>query len=418
MMTALKDRQGEGITQSEDGLGSFQPIDDIALQFISIWNPQFTISKKGKNGCCSNAKEPGEASLMREICKWLKARGIEYEQDPQWGIHAVLKPPTGDATMPGVLLTAHLDSDNLDSEAECQTLRVDAKQRALVFDGQVGLDDKSGVAIVLSVLRRLQDGMVKGMPPRWHVHVLFTVGEESGQKGAFRTPIRHLLAGRVRHAIVVDRQTGGSGAPRTKCSEQRYLRHVVNKYKGVQLLDPHCREEMMTHLQKGRALALPGDRDAGDPFPAIESPNCADALELRGRWDAEVLAAFLLESNQLANGKDKVALEKAMGEYNAATAEIHKRLAEVAPAERVSSMNQPPRMTRYVAMNKVYHAVHKLEVPPAMWFSCVNLSYDYSDHENSCSLRELEATASIIVGFIVSYFSNSLQENDTSEAKE
>merc|ERR1719387_2732766 len=140
--------QQEERMASCDGLGPFQPIYDIALQFISVWNPQFVISKKGTaTGCLktkqvSNAKEPGEAALMREICKWLKARGIEYEQDTEWGIHAVLKPPTGDATMPGVLLTAHLDSDNLDSEAECQTLRVDAKQRALVFDGQVGLDDK------------------------------------------------------------------------------------------------------------------------------------------------------------------------------------------------------------------------------------------------------------------------------------
>merc|ERR1712184_56700 len=132
---------------------------------------------------------------------------------------------------------------------------------------------------------------IKGMPSCWHVHVLFTVGEESGQKGAFRAPLPRLLAGQVRHAIVVDRQTSGSGAPYDR---GRYLRHVVNAYKGVPLLDPHCRDEMMTHLQKGRLLALPGDPDAANPFPAVESPNCADALELRGRWDAEVLASALL----------------------------------------------------------------------------------------------------------------------------
>lgn len=387
----------------EDGLGLFERIDDIALQFISIWNPQFNIQMKGTDMCCS-VKEPGEAALMREICKWLKARGIAHEQDAEWGIHAMLSSPSGDATSPGVLLTAHLDSDNLGSETDCQSLRVDAARRALVFDGQVGLDDKSGVVIVLSVLRRLQDGMVKGLPPRWHVHVLFTVGEESGQKGAFRAPIQRLLAGRVRHAIVVDRQTSGSGAPRRKGSNPRYLRHVVNKYKGAQLLDPHCQEEMMTHLQKGRALALPSDPDAADPFPAVESPNCADALELRGRWDAEVLAAFLLKGDNFDKDEDRGMLTSALHEYKVASEEISRRLAQVAPESRVSSMNCHPRMTRYETMKKVYHAVHKFQIPPAMWFSCVNLSYDYDDYDDHCSLSELEATASIITGFMVSYF--------------
>merc|ERR1719428_1237868 len=75
---------------------------------------------------------------------------------------------------------------------------------------------------------------------------------------------------------------------------------------------------------------------------------------------------------------------------------------QVAPETSVKSH---PRMTRYVAMEKVYKAVHKLHVPEEYWFSCVNLSYDYNDESNSCSLRELEATASIIAGFLKSYFS-------------
>lgn len=401
-------QQETTVAACEDGFGPFQPIDDIAMQFISIWNPQFTIPKatadNGTESKSLEAKEPGEAALMREICMWLKKRGIQHEQNLQWGIHAVLSQGNAsDATMPGVLLTAHLDSDNLGSKANCQSLEVDAENRALIFDGQVGLDDKSGVAIVLSVLRRLQDGMVEGMPPCWCVHVLFTIGEESGQKGAFRTPIPRLLAKKVRYAIVVDRQTSGSGAPD---HEGRYLRHVVNEYKGVKLLDPHCEEEMYHHLQRGRALALPKDGDATNPFPGVESPNCSDALELRGRWDAEVLAPFLLQSNLVGHEEDRRVLIKAVDEYKAATEEIHQRMEQVAPQNRVSGMNSHPRMTRYKAMRKVYNAVHKLQVPPELWFSCVNLSYDYDDYKNFCSLSELEATASILTGFLVSYFSS------------
>merc|ERR1719161_1169290 len=98
---------------------------------------------------------------------------------------------------------------------------------------------------------------------------------------------------------------------------------------------------------------------------------------------------------------------KAVHDYNAATKEIRQCMEKVAPEERVSGMNSHPRMTRYEAMNKVYKAVHQLQIPPALWFSCVNLSYEYDDYDDYCSLSELEATASIIAGFIVSYFSSS-----------
>ncbi|CAK0860740.1 unnamed protein product [Prorocentrum cordatum] len=48
---------------------------------------------------------------------------------------------------------------------------------------------------------------------------------------------------------------------------------------------------MMELLRLGMAFA----GEATDRVPAVESPNCADALELRGRWDAEVLAPRLLQ---------------------------------------------------------------------------------------------------------------------------
>lgn len=114
-----------------------------------------------------------------------------------------------------------------------------------------------------------------------------------------------------------------------------------------------------------------------------------------------MLAPVLLRS---LTGPDGTTLRSAVEKYKAATKEVQQRMDQVAPEKRVCGMNSHPRMTRYVAMGKVYKAVHKLRVPKEYWFSCVNLSYDYNEKSNSCSLRELEATASIIAGFLVSYF--------------
>jgi len=282
-----------------------------------------------------------------------------------------------------------------------ESIVLDREKRELTFNGEVGLDDKSGVAIALSVIERFRTGRVEGLPPQWRLHVLFTVGEESGQKGAFWAPIQRLLAGRVRYGIVIDRQTNGSGAPtvRRKC-----VRHVVNMYKGVPLLDPRCEQEMMRLL--GRGLQFAGEQEHAAPPPAVESPNCADALELRGRWDAEVLAPRLLAQGQ-GGEQQLLELRFALVKYEHVSRDIRKKLERLPPEERVSGMYSPPRITRYEAMRKVYKLLHgkgNFDIDPSLWFSCVNLSYDYSEWEQSCSIAELERTASIIVGFVVAHF--------------
>ena len=171
----------------------------------------------------------------------------------------MLTGPGGAGSQPGILLSGHLDSDNLDIP-DLKNLRVEGDQ--LLCPGQVGLDCKTGVAIALSVLQRLQDAprepeslakgpSAAGMPRSWQVHVLFTVGEEAGQKGAFRAPLPKLLPGKVRYAIVVDRMTRGSGAPR---ADGGYVRHAVTEYKGVPLLDGSG-AALLEHLAKGKAHA-------------------------------------------------------------------------------------------------------------------------------------------------------------------
>ena len=125
--------------------------------------------------------------------------------------------------------------------------------------------------------------------------------------GAVRAPIASLLADRVRYAIVIDRMTTGKRAPQRagKC-----VRHVVGTYKGVALHDHDCWPEMIAMLRRAVVAvegALPPPDEAGgageaaedagaaEALPVIESPNCADAIEWRGRWDAVIVAPRLLE---------------------------------------------------------------------------------------------------------------------------
>lgn len=296
-----------------------------------------------------------------------------------------------------MLLSVHMDSDVLDLEA-LTSLRFDSSVNAIRHNGDVGLDCKTGIAIVLAVLERLMRSEhakgIRSRPSSWSVHVLFTVGEESGQKGAFRAPLPELMGGCVRHALAIDRKTSGKNAPLN--SNGMPQRHVVTAYKGVQLKDRHCGEELVRLLWSSMNL-LPDMQ--GMPFPEVESPNCSDALELRGRWDAEVVAPALLKEST-----GDLELKQAVEEYDRATATIRESMETIPPEQRVCSMNQRPRITRYRAMQKVQALLGKRDLRPSHWFSCANLSYDYDEERKCLSLSELEDTCEIILGFVALYF--------------
>jgi len=342
-------------------------LEDLLLQVLRIPNPQYVVN--GRHG---------EAALQDFLCAWLASRDIPYQSDPSWGIHAVLKY----SEVPAVLLAAHMDSDNLDLPS-LSTLQLDGEKRVIRHKGDVGLDCKTGIAIALGVLEQLRLNPV----PSCHVQVLFTVSEESGQKGAIRAPVQ-LLHG-VRHAIVIDRMTRGRNAPTGKAGEP--LRHVVTAYKGVSLLDGCCGKELLELLEQ--SIQSPA------PLVGIESPNCADALELRGRWDAEILAPRLLEKDA-ASGDIDAELFAAVEEYTKKTAELRSAMSRVAPEVRVSSMNQNPRMARYKAMQKVQSCLRKRPLDELGWFSCVNVSYDYDESDGCLCLPEMEETRNILITFV------------------
>mmetsp|Transcript_87027 Transcript_87027/g.219074 ORF Transcript_87027/g.219074 Transcript_87027/m.219074 type:complete len:382 (+) Transcript_87027:101-1246(+) len=377
--------------QSSAGITSAQiPEDalaDLVLRILKIPNPQ-----EAEGG------RPGEADLMVFICAWLRARGIPHQADPSWGVHAVFSAASPDSKKPGVLLAAHLDSDELIAEA-CSSLTLDREGYAIRHKGPVGQDCKLGVAMILAILENLRLGkkVADLTPTGWTVHVLFTIGEESGQKGAIRAPLPGLLHGRIRHAIVLDRMTQGACAPFGPKGQP--MRHAVRMYKGVPLLDSFCGAELIGHLEGSMRLLQLLAEDAR--LPLIKSPNCSDALELRGRWDAEVVAPEILRDAP----EDKV-LAKAVQEYTAITATIRDRMDEINAEDRVSGMNSHPRYTRYQAMGKVNELLNNgRTLDPSFWFSCVNLSYDYDEDKGCVDLNEVEETVSIVLGFITLYFS-------------
>lgn len=263
----------------------------LVRDVVRTSNPQFSDSRTGRTG---------EADLIDFVVDWLAQRGIESESDASWGVHASV----GSPRLPGVLLSAHLDSDHL-RVRDCSSVRISGA--SLEFDGQVGLDDKTGVAICLSVIERLKAGQ---MSVPYSVHVLFTIGEESGQKGAIRCPLPWLLGRRVRHALVIDRQTRGSGAPTQPDGQP--LRHTVSHYKNVPLMDLDSKAEMVQHLSA--ALRHVGELLEGESIALAESPNNADALEWRGRWDAEVVAPSIAAEHP--------AVAAALAQYELATKKV------------------------------------------------------------------------------------------------
>ena len=142
---------------------------------------------------------------------------------------------------------------------------------------------------------------------------------------------------------------------------------------------------------------------------SVESPNCADAIELRGRFDAEVVGPACRVGRAPSD-----ALQEALAKYRAATQQVTAAMATVAPERRVSGMNSHPRMARYRAMQQVHEALYgeqqerRVEVDPTLAFSCLNLSYSYDDAWDACDLEELELTAAWVYHTCLGCFGPSL----------
>lgn len=102
----------------------------------------------------------------------------------------------GDGRGATILFSAHMDSVN-----RYRAERKIIEKHGMIYcsDGILGADDKSGIAIILAILRNLHKTSFKGK-----IKVAFTVKEEVGCKGAERINWKWLRD--VDLAIVVDRR--------------------------------------------------------------------------------------------------------------------------------------------------------------------------------------------------------------------
>mmetsp|Transcript_28336 Transcript_28336/g.92533 ORF Transcript_28336/g.92533 Transcript_28336/m.92533 type:complete len:386 (+) Transcript_28336:66-1223(+) len=347
---------------------------------------------------------PGsEHALLDQVRAWLDTRGISYTGDYAWGLSFSVTPPTvARADKPGVLLLAHMDSDNLDLDAggAVSALAYDPLRSAFTWEAgrRVGLDCKTGVVMALAIADQVRQGTLGIKMP---VHFLLTVGEEVGQRGLLSIPEPQLraIAGSACIAVALDRQTKHgalcdvSGRP---IGEPR--RHVVHEYCGVKTVPAMIAKRVATRLARAASSAgLP-------PLPAAVSRNCSDILELKVRTDCELRLPQALSSGAGLTPALREQLTELKAVYEARTAEVRAAFAAATDrSARVLSFQKPPRSERYAAAREVAAILEKL---PSLSdeMALLNLSYDYDEpsagEPGQCRIAELAETSRLVLGLL------------------
>ena len=321
-----------------------QTLETILTKILPIKNPQ------GE-----------EKRLSDEILSLIKTIPFpeisDIEFDSKWGLYFKVNSTETKNKKNGILFLGHMDSDDHSESFTIENGSTSASDR-------IGLDNKSGLSSILYALHLLKESN-KSLP--YDIHVYFSVMEEVGQKGAMYFPLEK-IAGQVRYGISVDRKTNADGGGG--------VRHFINSYYGVPMLIPGDSKFLED------ALGCKG----------VISRNCADIIEVRGRYDAEVIYP------KLFGDKDKN-----LEGYNFWTSKIKSIIDDkdnpLPCDESVSSMNSSPRKDRYIEMKTIYDLLYasNLEIPEEYKLSVLNLSIDFNDPV--ISLKEIEDTSNILMNF-------------------
>ena len=282
----------------------------------------------------------------------------EVEFNSEWGLYFKIKSSETNSSKNGILFLGHMDSNDYTTEFTIEN----------GIAKSAGLDNKAGLSSILYALYMLKEQKKK---ISYDIHIYLSVMEEVGQKGAMYFPLDKIKE-KVRYGISVDRKTNANGGGG--------VRHFINSYHGVPMLIPGESQFIENSLEcKG-----------------IVSPNCADIIEIRGRYDAEVIYPILVADN-----------DDNIKEYKTWTSKIKSRIEDkINPLpldQAVSSMNQSPRRDRYDAMGAIYGALYNgnLAIPDKYKLSVVNLSIDFNNP--IISLQEIQDTSTILLNFLDKY---------------
>ncbi|KAL9656190.1 hypothetical protein ABK040_007807 [Willaertia magna] len=295
----------------------------------------------------------------------------------------------------GVLLMCHLDSDHLaDSEEEASNIEWKEENDKLYFnlDGDIGLDDKTGVTVILNTLLKIEELKKQNKLDRT-IYILFSVQEEVGQKGVFRIPKETLadIVNECSFVIAVDRMS---------LRHPLQQRHAVVNYRKVPTVIPTHHPTFVNSLDI--AAKKIGEEQGVD---GIDSDFCSDILEIRIRVDSEIIAPKLIDTCQNEEFKEK--LQNVLDKYNEITNEISDAISKLKPIERVSGYHDYPRANRYAIAKQLHELIYKdnLEIYKSCLngkydISCLNLSLDYDEDNHYISLKELYNTSLILLHFI------------------
>lgn len=188
-------------------------------------------------------------------------------------------------------------------------------------------------------------------------------------------------------------------------------RHVVNHYCGIDLVPAiHCKE-----LAKILRLAASSCNVLN--LTAVASPNCSDVLELKIRYECElllpnVLTKMLTWTNAAAEETNLLDL---LRQYEGATRQVRVLVDEVEkmnPSFSACYLGSPPRSDRYAIAQKISQLLNddqggallrQAELSSAS-LSVLNMSYSYAEpppgQRGSCSVNELTNTCRLMLAVI------------------
>lgn len=333
-----------------------------------------------------------ESEMIDHIKDWLNENVpecIEPTVLPEAGMLTGIRVGPKNGEKRAVVFSAHLDTKGTEKKENRNIEFFEDGQYWKFSDGEkaVGVDDRSGIAVILHMLSEINnrsDGYewINDLTEGFDLMVFFTVREEVGQIGSITMPISWLTEHNIRHVISIDRDSYGPIVdPQKSCAKGR---HYVKEYKGIELLSDN--DELHDLLDQKNFPEHP---------KGVISSNCADTLEIKGRWLAEYVLPEISPENSMIDDYEKET-EKVLQELidHNPDPEDRDRPAKI-------GMGDAPRSTRYSIMKDIQNQIRSQDLDTKYLLSAVNLSMET---KNNCfKLSELEKTENILRNMLKRY---------------